>query len=76
MVTLQRTRNYKIAVYGNEHGVPHFHVEGAGFRCSVAIATLEVLVGNAPGRALTEALAWAAEHQSKLLAEWQMLNGR
>jgi hypothetical protein len=48
MVAMHRASGWRIAVYGREHGVPHFHIEGPGFRCSVAIATGEVIIGVAP----------------------------
>ena len=49
-------------------------IEGPGFRASVAIATLEVIVGGAPARTLKEALGWARGPQGELLAKWQELN--
>lgn len=75
MTTMMRATNWKIAVYGNEHGVPHFHIEGPGFRCTVAIATLKVVIGRAPAAVLKQAQQWAAEHRAELAAEWQRLNG-
>ena len=75
MTTLKRTPNWKIAVYGNEHGVPHFHIEGPGYRCAVAIATLKVIISSVPRNVLKESLSWASEHQTELLAEWRKLNG-
>lgn len=74
MVTLHRGPNWKIAVYAGDHGVPHFHIEGPGFRASVAIATLEVIVGSVPRRVLVAALTWALAHQSELQAKWKELN--
>lgn len=74
MVTLHRGPNWKIAVYAGDHGVPHFHIEGPGFRASVAIATLEVIVGAVPRRVLVAALAWALTHQGELQAKWEELN--
>lgn len=74
MVTMHRGPNWRISVYGREHGVPHFHIEGPGFRCSVAIATLEVIVGADPAGVLHEALACARERQVELLAKWKELN--
>jgi hypothetical protein len=74
MVTLYRQANWKIAVYGGDHGIPHFHIEGRGFRCSVAIATGALIVGEAPTRVLAEARAWAAAHSAELAATWQELN--
>ena len=75
MVTMQRGPNWRISVYGREHGVPHFHIEGPGFRCSVSIATFEVIVGHAPTTVLLAAKDWAAGNQNELLAKWQELNG-
>lgn len=74
MVTLHRRPNWKISVYAGDHGVPHFHIEGPGFRCSVAISTLEVIVGAVPRRVLVEALGWAAERQDELQVTWRELN--
>lgn len=75
MVTMHRHANWKIAVYGAEHGMPHFHVEGPGFRCSVAIATGELIIGDAPVRVLADARAWAVAHKGELMATWRELNG-
>jgi hypothetical protein len=75
MVTVHRESGWKIAVYGREHGVPHFHVEGPGFRCSVGIRSLEVIVGTIPATVLGAACVWAKANQAVLLAKWQELNG-
>ncbi len=74
MVTLHRGPNWKISVYGREHGVPHFHIEGREFRASVGIASLEVIIGTVPRDVLTEAVGWASVRQAELLAKWQELN--
>lgn len=74
MVTMHRRPNWKVSVYGREHGRAHFHIEGPGFRASVEIATLEVIVGAVPPRVSSEAVAWAREHRAVLLAKWQELN--
>ena len=74
MVTLTRGPNWKIAVYGREHGVPHFHVEGPDFRCSIGIASLELIIGSAPPRVFAAAIRWAASNQGLLMATWQELN--
>ena len=75
MVALYRGPNWRIAVYGREHGTPHFHVEGRDFRCSVAIDSLEKLVGDMPAAVLREALAWARLNRPVLLQKWSELNG-
>ena len=74
MVTMHRGPNWKVSVYGREHGLAHFHIEGPGFRCSVEIATLEVIVGAVPSAVLRDALIWARDHQAELVAKWQELN--
>ncbi len=75
MVTLHRDSGWKIAIYGREHGIPHFHIEGAGFRCSVSIAEGEPIIGTAPPRVLAAANSWAAENRALLMRTWQELNG-
>ncbi|MGH7022756.1 MAG: DUF4160 domain-containing protein [Caulobacteraceae bacterium] len=74
MVTLLRGSAWKVSVYGREHGKPHFHVEGPGFRCSLAIETLEMIVGGAPAPVLRAVRAWAAEYRDELNAQWKELN--
>jgi hypothetical protein len=74
MVTVHRGSGWKIAVYGREHGVPHFHIEGPGYRCSVAIRTLEIIVGHAPPGVIRAARDWASAHRRELLVAWQELN--
>ena len=74
MVTVYRGSGWKIAVYGREHGVPHYHIEGAGYRCSVGIATQKVIIGSAPGDVLKAAQAWAHANRAAFLAQWQELN--
>jgi hypothetical protein len=74
MVTMHRGSGWKIAIYGNEHGVPHFHIEGPGFRCSIGIATEELIIGNAPPGALRAARIWARGNRVLLLAKWRELN--
>ncbi len=75
MATLYRDHRWKIAIYGREHGVPHFHIEGVDFRCSVSIASFDLIVGTVPMAILREALGWARPHQALLLQTWQELNG-
>ena len=75
MVTMHRGPRWKISVYARDHGVPHFHIEGVDFRCSVAIASFEVIVGTVPTVVLGDALDWARPRQAVLMQTWQELNG-
>lgn len=51
MTTLHRARNWKIQVFGREHGVPHFHVWTPNTTAVVAIDNLAVLSGSMDARA-------------------------
>ena len=74
MATLHRARNWKIQVFGREHGIPHFHVWTPDAAAVVAIETLTVLSGSVDAKVLEEATSWAAEHRVELMAEWRRLN--
>lgn len=74
MVTVYRGDGWRIAVYGREHGIPHYHIEGPGYRCSVSIADGRVIIGSAPPDVLRAAGAWALGHRKALLAMWKELN--
>lgn len=75
MVTMHRHARWKIAVYARDHGVPHFHIEGPDFRCSVAIASFDLIVGTVPSAVLGDALEWARPNRALLMETWQELNG-
>jgi hypothetical protein len=55
---------------------PHFHVVGPDIDVQVAIETLQVIRGRFKGTALAEAMAWAAENRTLLLAKWSEFNER
>lgn len=74
MPTLYREANWKIAMYADEHGAPHFHVESADGRCSISIETMDVIIGSVPPRILRAAMAWASEHRDELRRKWMELN--
>lgn len=71
---MYRGTRWKIAVYGRDHGLPHFHIERPDFRCSVAITSFDVIIGTVPAAVLQEALVWARPHQALLAQTWQELN--
>ena len=60
-----------IAMYYSEHGVPHFHAVYSGEDVSIDIATLDVLAGTLPERALRLVREWAGLHRAELEANWQ-----
>jgi hypothetical protein len=76
MTRLHHNRNWKIEVFGREHGVPHFHLQWPDGRASISIETLVVIIGNPTADILAEALAWAKENRKQIWTEWQKLNRR
>ncbi|HUN72572.1 MAG TPA: DUF4160 domain-containing protein [Steroidobacteraceae bacterium] len=74
MTTLYSDRNWKLQVFGREHGMPHFHVWTPDGAAVVAIDTLEVLSGSVDASVLAEARVWARNHSAQVEAEWLRLN--
>lgn len=76
MTTYPPIADWRIRINGNEHGVPHVHVEFRdGSRVAVAIATRQVLAGGVtPSKRLHNALADIEANQAKYLAEYLRLN--
>lgn len=76
MTTYEPIHDWRVRINGNEHGVPHVHVEFRdGSRVSVAIATREVLAGRvSPAKRLTPALNDIRSNEAKYLHEYRRLN--
>jgi hypothetical protein len=45
-------------MFFNDHPPPHFHARYAEFEATIEIATLDVLEGSIPGRALNLVREW------------------
>lgn len=73
MPAIKTFSNCRLSIYPREHGIPHFHLDFAdGDRCTVAIATEEILAGEArPRRKLEIPLAWARDNRELLLQKWK-----
>jgi len=74
MPTLVRLAGGKVAMYANDHGEPHFHVETPDGRCSVSIERLAVIAGSVKPAVLRQALTWAKENLGLLRRRWKELN--
>jgi len=61
-----------IAIYWQDHGIPHFHAKYGGNRASMAIEDLRLLEGNLPPRVLALVVEWAAMHRDELMADWRL----
>lgn len=59
-----------ITMYFRDHPPPHFHAKYGEHVAEIAIATLELIDGWLPPRALRLVLEWAREHQDELQANW------
>ena len=74
MVTLHRYRNWKLEVFGREHGIPHVHVSGPEFDATVSIATGEVLAGTLPAATLRDVQDWLATNSNAAMQLWHQRN--
>ncbi len=63
-----------IRMYFDDHAPPHFHAAHAGRAVEVDAATLEVLRGGLPPRALRIVRTWAGAHREEILANWDRLH--
>lgn len=71
MPELSRFFEIVIAMYWNDHGVPHFHAKYGNHRASFAIADLTLLEGSLPPRVRSLVLEWAFLHRVELLQNWE-----
>lgn len=60
-----------IAMYHEDHGVPHFHAYYSGSRASFSIDPGRLLRGRLPSRVQRRVLTWAVAHQNELLDNWR-----
>lgn len=74
MTTLHAGGNWKLQVFGREHGMPHFHVWTPDGAAVVAMGTLALLSGSVEASILAEAREWARTHSAQIAAEWHRLN--
>jgi hypothetical protein len=64
-----------IAMY-RDHAPPHFHAVYGEYEATIVIATISVLSGDSPGRALRLVQEWAQLHQAELEANWHAARAR
>ena len=72
MPEISRFLGIVIAIYWQEHGVPHFHAKYSGQRASFAIEDLRRLEGSLPPRVMGLVLEWASLHREDLMADWKL----
>jgi len=59
-----------IAMYYRDHAPPHFHAVYGEYEATIVIATLSVLNGELPRRALRLVQEWSELHRAELEANW------
>jgi hypothetical protein len=74
MTTLHRSRNWKIEVFGREHGIPHVHVTGPDFRAIVRIDSGELIAGSLSATTLKEVRWWLDRNRELALNLWKERN--
>lgn len=61
-----------IRMFYDEHNPPHFHVEYAEYKASIAINNFALLEGYLPSKIHGLVIEWASIHRDDLLAEWEL----
>jgi hypothetical protein len=59
-----------ITMYWRDHPPAHFHAAYGGRIAEIEIATLDVIGGWLPPRALRLVVEWASQHQDELHDNW------
>ncbi|MBQ6863114.1 MAG: DUF4160 domain-containing protein [Clostridia bacterium] len=62
----------RITMNWNEHNLPHFHVEYAGYKATVLIQQGRIDKGFLPSRQLKLVLAWCEIHRDELMQNWEL----
>ena len=70
MPEISRFFGIVITMYYDEHNPPHFHARYEGTKAAIEIASLRILAGKLPPRALGLIIEWASQHQEELMANW------
>lgn len=72
MPELSRFYGIVIRMYFGDHNPPHFHAHYEGDEALVEIATLSVIAGKLPPRAMGLVAEWALLHRREVEAAWEL----
>lgn len=61
----------KMYLLGKEHNPPHIHFLYGEHNGVIDLQNLTMIEGDLPGKALSMALEWTAQHQDELMEMWQ-----
>ncbi|MBI5496422.1 MAG: DUF4160 domain-containing protein [Deltaproteobacteria bacterium] len=65
-----------IAIYWQDHGVPHFHAKYGESRASFSIGELRLLEGSLPPRVTALVVEWAFRYRDELQEDWNLAVAR
>jgi hypothetical protein len=72
MPTISAFYGILIRMFFNDHPPPHFHARYGEFEATIEIASLNILEGTLPSRALNLVREWAMMHREELLHDWRL----
>ncbi len=72
MPTISTFYGILIRMFFNDHAPPHFHARYGEFEATIDIATLEIVQGDMPSRALKLVQEWAMIHREDLEENWRL----
>jgi hypothetical protein len=76
MPEISRFFGISIKMYFGDHPPPHFHAHYGEHAVVIEIASLTVMGGYLPPRALGMVIEWASQHQQALVDLWQLAANR
>jgi hypothetical protein len=74
MPTISRFFGIVIRMYFDDHAPPHFHAAYGSCEAEIGIDALGLLAGHLPLRAWAMVVEWAAQHQTELRTNWDLLH--
>ncbi|RLA49371.1 MAG: hypothetical protein DRQ97_00750 [Gammaproteobacteria bacterium] len=72
MPTISQFFGILIRMYYDDHNPPRFHVIYGEYEATIEIATLEIIKGELPKRALALTVEWAVIHRNELRHDWDL----
>lgn len=72
MTELARFYGIVIAMYADDHGIPHFHVRYAEHKAKFTLEPIAIFDGKLPPRATGLVVEWATLHEQELLNNWAL----
>ena len=72
MPELSRFYGIVIQMYFDDHPPPHFHAQYGRYKTVIDVATLAVIAGRLPPRAMGLVVEWASLHQAELQSAWEL----